>query len=263
MSSPARAVKIVTAVIAFLLIALAFAAWRFHHNGNALWQIISQQCVPGQQQKNNPSPCQRVDMAQGYVTLKDRNGPLQYLLMPVARISGIESAALSNPATPNFFALAWQQRGLLSQRRGAPINDNALSLTINSEYGRTQNQLHIHISCLRPDVRQQLDRLTPALNARWQPVTLNQHRWLVRSLTSAELEQQSSFIRLMQEVPQAQQEMGRFGLALATLPDGRLALLAIERDWLRMNRAPAEELQDHRCTILQKKRATVMSPVDD
>jgi CDP-diacylglycerol pyrophosphatase len=253
MSVPACFLKIVTAVITVVLIALAFAAWRFHHNGNALWQIISQQCVPGQQKNSNPSPCQRVDMAQGYVTFKDRNGPLQYLLMPVARISGIESAALSNPATPNFFALAWQQRSLLSQRRGAPIPDSALSLAINSEYGRTQNQLHIHISCLRPDVRRQLDRLMPQLNAHWQPVTLNQHPWLVRSLSLAELEQQSSFIRLMQEVPQTQQEMGKYGLALATLPDGRLVLMAIERNWLRMNRASAEALQDHRCTILPEK----------
>lgn len=250
MSLPARFLKIVTVIIVFLLIALAFAAWRFHHNSDALWQIISQQCIPGQQQRNDPSPCQRVDLAQGYVTLKDRNGPLQYLLMPAARISGIESPMLRDPATPNFFALAWQQRRLLTMRHGAAVPDSAVSLTINSEYGRTQNQLHIHISCLRPEVRQQLDRLAPQLNARWQPERLDQHRWLIRTLTPDELEQQSSFIRLMQEVPQAQQQMGKYGLALATLSDGRLALMAIERNWLEMNRASAEELQDHRCTIL-------------
>lgn len=250
MPVPARARKIVTLVIVFILIALAFAAWRFHHNGNALWQIISQQCVPGQQQKNDPSPCQRVDMAAGYVTMKDRNGPLQYLLMPVARICGIESPALGDPATPNFVALAWQQRQLLTMRRGAAVPDSAISLTINSEYGRTQNQLHIHISCLSREARQQLDRLTPQLNARWQPQTLHQHRWLIRTITPDELAQQSSFIRFMRKVPQAQQEMGKYGLALASLSDGRLALMAIERDWLRMNRASAEELQDHSCTIL-------------
>ncbi|URQ60686.1 CDP-diacylglycerol diphosphatase [Pantoea alhagi] len=250
MSVPARVLKIVTVVIAFLVIALAFAAWRFHHNGNALWQIISKQCVPGQLQKNDPSPCQRVDIKAGYVTLKDRNGSLQYLLMPVARISGIESPALRDPATPDFFALAWQQRHLLTMRHGSAVPDSAISLAINSEYGRTQNQLHIHISCLDPEVRQQLDRLTPQLNSQWQPETLHQHRWLVRALTPAELAQQSSFMRLMQEVPQAQQEMGKYGLALASLSDGRLALMAIKRDWLKLNRASAEELQEHRCTIL-------------
>lgn len=252
MSAHARAMKIVALVIVFIVIALAFAAWHFHHNGNALWQIISQQCVPGQQQRNDPAPCQRVDLDAGYVTLKDRNGSLQYLLMPVARISGIESPALRDPATPNFFALAWQQRALLTMRHGSAVPDSVISLTINSEYGRTQNQLHIHISCLRPEVRRQLDSLTPQLNARWQPQTLQQHRWLIRTLTSAELVQQSSFIRLMQEVPQAQQNMGKYGLALASLSDGRLALMAIERDWLKMNRASAEEVQEHSCTLLHK-----------
>ena len=251
MAAPARFWKIITLVIALLVIALAGALWRFQHNGNALWRIISQQCVPGQQQRNDPAPCQQVNLAQGYVTLKDRNGPLQYLLMPVARISGIESPALRDPATPDFFALAWQQRHLLTMRRGVAVPDSAISLTVNAEYGRTQNQLHIHISCLRPEVRQRLDRLTAQLNPHWQPERLNQHRWLIRTLTPTELAQQSSFIRLMQEVPQAQQAMGKYGMALATLADGRLALMAIERDWLTLNRASAEELQDHDCTILQ------------
>ena len=251
MPAPARRWKIVTLVMVILFMALACAAWRFHHNGNALWRLIDQQCVPGQQQRNDPRPCQRVDIAAGYVTLKDRDGPLQYLLMPVARISGVESAALRDPATPNFFALAWQQRDLLAMRHGAAVPDSAIALSVNSQYGRTQNQLHIHISCLSPAVRQQLDRITPQLNAHWQAHTLHQHRWLIRSLTPEQLAQQSIFIRFMQEVPQAQQGMGRYGLALATLSDGRLALMALERDWLRMNRGSAEELQDHSCAILR------------
>ncbi|AUX95228.1 CDP-diacylglycerol diphosphatase [Mixta gaviniae] len=249
MPTTARALKIVTVVVVSLSVALGAAAWRFHHNGDALWRIISQQCLPGQQNKD-PSPCQRVDVAQGFVTLKDRHGPLQYLLMPVARISGIESPTLLNAATPNFFALAWRQRDLLSMRRGAPVPDSAASLSVNAEYGRTQNQLHIHISCLRPDVRQALDKLAPQLDAQWRPYTLGTHRWLIRALSPTALAQQSSFVRLSQEVPQAQQEMGKYGLALASLPDGRLALMAIKQNWLQLNRGSAEELQDHRCAIL-------------
>ncbi|VTM60215.1 CDP-diacylglycerol pyrophosphatase [Klebsiella pneumoniae] len=38
----------------------------------------------------------------------------------------------------------------MSQRHGAPVPDNAVSLAINSRSGRTQNHFHIHISCLRP-----------------------------------------------------------------------------------------------------------------
>jgi CDP-diacylglycerol pyrophosphatase len=37
------------------------------------------------------------------VLFKDRNGPLQYLLMPTYRINGTESPLLLDPLTPNFF----------------------------------------------------------------------------------------------------------------------------------------------------------------
>ncbi len=250
MPGTARTLKYVAVVILLLLLTLAFALWRFYHNGNALWQIISQQCIPGQLQQNNPSPCERVDVAQGFVTLKDRNGPLQYLLLPTARISGIESPALLKKSTPDFLALAWQQRRLLSLRHGAALPDSAIALSVNSEFGRTQNQLHIHISCLRSDIRQQLNQLAWRLDKRWRHYPLGDRDWLMRTLTAAELTQQSGFRRLAYEVPQAQREMGKYGLALAALPDGRLALMALKRDGLRLNRATAEELQDHRCAIL-------------
>lgn len=42
-------------------------------------------------------------------------------------------------------------------KRGSDVPDSAISLTINSPTGRTQNHFHIHISCLRPDVRAKLD----------------------------------------------------------------------------------------------------------
>ncbi|MBK5674042.1 CDP-diacylglycerol diphosphatase, partial [Salmonella enterica] len=94
-----------------------------------------------------------VNLKGGYVLFKDRNGPLQYLLMPTYRINGTESPLLLDPLTPNFFWQAWQGREIMSQRHGAPVPDNAVSLAINSRSGRTQNHFHIHISCLRPDVR--------------------------------------------------------------------------------------------------------------
>ncbi|MBP2169143.1 CDP-diacylglycerol pyrophosphatase [Erwinia toletana] len=247
-----RAATVIALIIALLVAGLAIAALSFQKNADALWQIVSEKCVPGQQQHGNPAPCENVDMAQGYVTMKDRNGPLQYLLMPVARISGIENPLLLNSRTPNFFFQSWRERHLMADKRGAPVADNAISLAINSQYGRTQNQLHIHISCLRPDVRQQLNQLAPSLSQHWQSATLLNHPYLLRALTVEQLAQQSAFIRLADEVPDAHAAMGKYGLALAALPDGRLVLMAIERNWLKLNRGSAEEVQDHNCKILDK-----------
>jgi CDP-diacylglycerol pyrophosphatase len=251
MQGSRRTLSLITFLLALLIVGLLLAAFHFQKNSNALWQIISEKCLPGMTQRGDPAPCQRVDLAKGYVTLKDLNGPLQYLLMPIEKITGMESPILLHPATPNLFADAWQERSLLAQRRGKPIDDTALSLAINSQYARSQNQLHIHISCLRPDVRQRLDALAPQLSEQWQSETLQKHRYQIRTLTEAQLAQQSVFIRLAAEVPDARSEMGKYGMALAALPDGRLALMAIERNWVKLESGSAEELQDHRCQILQ------------
>ena len=245
-----RAIGLIAFLLILMITGMLVAALHFKKNADALWQIVSEQCLPHQQSRGEPAPCQRVDLQHRYATLKDIHGPLQYLLIPLDKISGMESPQLLNATTPNYFAFAWHERQLLAQRRGSPIDDRALSLAINAQYGRTQNQLHIHISCLRPDVRQQLNQLTPQLTARWQAATLRHHRYWLRALTPAELAQQSAFIRLADEVPQARTEMGKYGLALASLPDGRLVLMAIERNWLLLNRGSAEEVQDHDCQLI-------------
>lgn len=248
--------------VQYLLLALVVAVaagiaggyyWLHSGNPDALRKIVLQRCVPDQQQNHNPAPCAEVNLKGGYVLLKDRNGPLQYLLMPTYRINGTESPLLLNPLTPNFFWQAWQRREILSQHRGSAVSDAAVSLAINSRSGRTQNHLHIHISCLRPDVRTQLDKEASAISSRWLPLPggLMGHEYLARRVTEAELAQRSPFLMLSEEVPEAREHMGRFALAMAKQTDGSLVLLATERNWLTFNRASAEEIQDHSCAILQ------------
>lgn len=245
-----RATRLVAVLLILVIAGMLAAALHFKKNSDALWQIVSEKCLPHQQSGGEPAPCQHVDQRHRYAMLKDMHGPLQYLLIPLDRITGIESPRLLQSATPNYFALAWNERTLLAQRRGSPIDDRVLSLAINSQYGRTQNQLHIHISCLRPDVRQQLDQLTPQLSGRWQSITLRKHRYWLRALTPDELTRQSAFIRLADELPEARSEMGKYGLALAGLSDGRLVLMALERNWLLLNSGSAEEVQDHACQLI-------------
>lgn len=244
-------------LLALLVVVVAAMAGGYYwlHSGNpdALRKIVLQQCVPNQQQHQNPAPCAEVNLKGGYVLFKDRNGPLQYLLMPTYRINGTESPLLLNPLTPNFFWQAWQGREIMSQHRGSAVSDDAVSLTINSRSGRTQNHFHIHISCLRPDVRTQLDKEAPAISSRWLPLPggLLGHEYLARRVTETELAQRSPFLMLAEEVPEAREHMGRFALAMAKQSDGSLVLLATERNLLTLNRASAEEIQDHRCLILK------------
>ena len=166
------------------------------------------------------------------MVLKDRNGALQFLLLPIAKITGVESRKLLSPATPNFLSEAWRARHFMEERRGAAINDRVYSLAVNSEWGRTQNQLHVHISCLRADIRQQLDALDSTLNDQWQTHKLGKHDYVMRAITRDEFKRTSPFIRIASELPGARENMGRYGVAIAALKDGRRALMVVERNWL-------------------------------
>ena len=161
-------------IILLILIIIALAAggvyWIKAGNPNALRHIVLDQCLPNQLQHRNPAPCAQVKPDAGYVVFKDRNGPLQYLLMPTYRINGTESPLLTEPHTPNFFWLAWQSRSFMTLKRGSEVPDSAISLTINSPTGRTQNHFHIHISCLRPDVREKLNAAQGDISTQWLPL---------------------------------------------------------------------------------------------
>ncbi|RTF21680.1 CDP-diacylglycerol diphosphatase, partial [Serratia marcescens] len=238
-----RGVFVCVALLAAIAIALFYGLKPDHPD--ALWRIVSQQCLPNQQAHDNPAPCAQVDVQAGFVVFKDRNGPLQYLLMPSAKITGIESPAVLDAATPNFFAQAWRARHVMAERYGKPIDDGDISLAINSEYGRTQNQLHIHISCLLPAVKQRLAQIGPHFIKQWQPLPggLLGHDYLGRRVTAAELEQQGAFRLLASGLPRADGRMGSFGLAMTALPDGDFLLLATERSLLPFTLASAEEIQ--------------------
>src|SRR6185437_7908397 len=121
------------------------------------WQIVHDKCVPDMQENYEPKPCSFVNLDsgvdRGYAVLKDIVGDTQYLLIPTIKISGIESPELLVPGWPNYFAFAWQMRAYTERALGHSLDRDAVALAVNSIYGRSQNQLHIHIDCINPEVR--------------------------------------------------------------------------------------------------------------
>lgn len=115
---------------------------------NALWRL-AQSCARDLQSE----PTCRVhaqDQVAEYVIVKDRNTymkPANYLMIPVRCVTGIEDNQIFSPAGADLWEEAW----LWSRKYpGAPASRTALA--INSAKGRGQDQLHIHISCVRPEV---------------------------------------------------------------------------------------------------------------
>lgn len=221
---------------------------------SALWHIVHDRCVPDEVLHGDPAPCALVDLAQGYVVLKDIVGATQFLLLPTARIGGIESPALLAPDAPNYFRDAWEARRFTEARAPAPLSREDLSLAINSALGRTQNQLHIHIDCLRADVRDALAQHLAGLGDAWAPfpVPLAGERYIARRVIAPDLGGANPFRLLAASSPAARAHMGDYTLVVAGASfAGRpgFVLLADRADPARGNFASGEELQDHACAL--------------
>lgn len=145
-----------------------------HADRDILWNIVHDQCVPDQLSAGDPTPCVMVDLSQGeargYAVLKDVWGAHQYLLIPTARVTGSDDLVLQYPWAPNYLAAAWEARRFTEASAGGPLPRSRVSLTVNSASSRTQDQLHIHIDCLRADVHDELVRYSDAIGPTWAPL---------------------------------------------------------------------------------------------
>ena len=120
-------------------------------HSDALWRLIERDCQGAQSPRGD---CLQVRPAVDHrdVLVKDAHGHYQFLLMPLDKVSGIESPALYRRGAPNYFAAAWQARTRTEQALGQRLPRSIASLALNSPHGRSQHQLHIHVDCLRADV---------------------------------------------------------------------------------------------------------------
>lgn len=245
-------------VVVPVLASLGLAVACVSPNPDALWDIVHGACVPNMQAHGDPAPCAMVALqdgiGRGYAALKDLRGVAQYLLIPTARVSGIEDPALLAPGAPNYFAAAWRIRHLVDARLGRRLPRDGVSLAINSAYGRTQNQFHIHVDCIRADVRDALRIQAADIGDRWMPlpVPLGGWRYRARRVLGADLGPADPFVLLAEGVPGARQEMGRHtlvvvGAAFAGSPG--FVLLDHRADLAAGDRASGEELQDHGCAL--------------
>ena len=240
-----------------LLLALAIAAAPAHADPLALWRIVHDQCVPNQIDRHDPSPCALVDLAGGYVVLKDRVGATQFLVLPTARITGIESAVLLSPRVPDYMQAAWSARRFVQARAQGQLTRADLSLAVNSIYGRSQNQLHIHVDCLRRDVRDALARRRNAIGDTWRPfpVALAGHEYIARRLVLPDLEGVNPFRTLADQVPEARANMGAYTLVVAgAMFSGKpgFIVLADHADPASGDFANGESLQDHSCAVARR-----------
>ncbi|WP_216850833.1 CDP-diacylglycerol diphosphatase [Acidisphaera sp. L21] len=209
---------------------------------NALWKIVHDRCVPGAA-TGNPGPC--VVVGPNDAVLKDIVGATQFLLIPTARITGIESPALLDPATPNYFADAWRAHGDVDSRVGHPMPRDTITLVINPPSARSQEQLHIHIDCIRPDIRDTLKTQTIGDTWTMLPTPLAGQRYSAIRLSGDELTA-NPFRLVAGTLPGARDAMDRYTLIVVGAEPGFILLAGrVGPD----GQGHGEDVQDHACAL--------------
>jgi len=245
------AVAVLVAVMMAWAASVSVPVTRATTDPDALWRIVHGECVPNLQQHGDPAPCAAVDLADGSAVLKDLVGDNQFLLIPTARVSGIESPELLAPGAPNYFAAAWRAKTFVDERAGWTLPRDWVSLAINSAFARSQSQFHVHVDCVRADVRAALGEHAAAIGPDWKPfpVPLAGHEYDAIAVGGETLDAVNPFVTLADGVAGARDDMAaRTLVAVGTVSaDGApgFVLLTDRADASTGNLAEGEELQDH------------------
>jgi CDP-diacylglycerol pyrophosphatase len=129
------------------------------------------------------------------------------------------------------------------------VPDRVTALAINSEQGRSQNQLHIHISCVRPDVVEALERARRLGRNPSQPMQLRlrpeNHSY--RAVVVRQLLGNDSPFSIVAKMPGAAKTMGRQSIAVigSRVPQNYYVLDTVAGPG---NPGSAEELLDQTCS---------------
>jgi CDP-diacylglycerol pyrophosphatase len=157
-----RRLALAVAVGYFGFLAVGALAAIAAERGHALWGVV-EACVANARLTGFAFPCLRVDLSRGedrgFVVLRPPVGRPDTILSPTRRTVGIEDPWLETREAPNLFLDAWNMRRLAPNGELAATRPEAMGLAVNSRYARQQDQLHIHIGCVRAGVQGALRRI--------------------------------------------------------------------------------------------------------
>jgi CDP-diacylglycerol pyrophosphatase len=245
----------VTGLSGAVVVVLMTVAQGLAANPDALWTIVHGKC------EVSVAPCALVDNTGEFALLKDLNGVAQFLLIPTIKITGIEDPALLNPETPNFFADAWAHRDVMEAKLPHTIPRDSISLALNAQTARSQNQLHIHIDCLSAAARDALKVAAKSVGPTWAPldVAVAGHHFTARRVDGEGLSDFNPFRAIAATLKDPAADMARrnvvvvgadfAGDAGATVPG--FIVLTDEAPAIPMGFGGGEEVQDHTCAIAQ------------
>jgi CDP-diacylglycerol pyrophosphatase len=243
---------------AALAIPLVLMSRFAHADPNALWRIVHDGCVPHYDAGDGPKPCEALDVngsaSEDVAILKDLVGVAQMLAIPTRRITGIEDPQMLSSDAPPVFADGWKAKALVEGRLGGrALPRGTVALAINSQYARSQGQMHVHVDCIRADVMKALADYAPSLDDEWRPMTvaLDGRKYFARRLVSDDLFREEPLLRLLANgLPDARVHMGAMTLGVVGAEfDGKPGFVLLADAFSLEGGGHAEDIQDHNCAI--------------
>jgi CDP-diacylglycerol pyrophosphatase len=245
-----KAGLVVTAVLGLGAFTIVLSRSADH---DALWKIVHDQCVPDQAGHNDPAPCASVDLTERWAILKDINGKTQFLLIPTDRVTGIEDPSILAGNAPNYWKAAWAAGRFVQQRAPSSLASDEMSLAINAEGARSQNQLHIHVDCIRSDVRDALRLMQAQIGATWTRASIAGRDYEARLVSMDDLDTENLFALVSARLaPEEKMDRETMVLVGVTSPDGESRFdLLVGRMGIGGNNGSGEALQDHGCAVAE------------
>lgn len=214
-------------------------------------------CLDQYQMNGYSGDCRLIDSDAGFAILKTRTaGDNHFLLLPLDKLTGVEDPGTLSPAymrrESSLFFSAWQSRSFVLEylrQQGKKLSEKNISLAINAEFSRSQNYLHIHISCLAQLTLNSLNDINISnMGWGWGKYDLKNKydtkiNYDVRKISASDFKSENVF-----DLVHDKYKNNIDTVEITVVPAAEHAFLLLTHQSSVMFPVAAEELQDHHCT---------------
>ena len=250
-----------TVLLAFLTLVVSAGAGANAGARGLLWRVV-QTCLVSHYVTGGAFPCLAVEAANGaedgYAVLRAPLDGRHVIVTPTVRTIGIEGERLRGADAPEYFRDAWNSRHFVTDGLTRQPARDDLAMAVNSRLGRSQDQLHIHVDCIRPAIKQVLQRQAASLSpSSWTQITVLPHapRYWALAVRSEDLSGVNVFDLVAKGLAVDPQRMDDITVVVAGSDHihDRPGFIVLARQRLAnsMDEAHGEALLNHSCSTFR------------
>lgn len=171
---------------------------------NILWATL-QFCILAKMTSGLTFPCLSVELSEqnrpGTAVLRAPGRRTHIVVMPTDDVPGVEAPELRGSAGVTYWQAALAARSLVTDSLKGRIQIDDVGVAVNSVGGRSQDQLHIHVDCVRPSVGKALKQFGPAVSSEWSlfPIALRGSKFYAKRVSDDQMANLNPFAAVNSE----------------------------------------------------------------